>query len=74
MCINEITVPESIKALNHFPTWTVTVGQSKTSPVVNWWIDDCPLIFESSSLLEDGSCSLNDQSSSDSEEEFYCES
>ena len=41
MCINEIVAPESIKALDLFQAWTVTMGQSKTSPIVNWWYDDC---------------------------------
>ena len=61
--INEIVVPESIMALNYFPAWAVTVGQFKMSPIINLWVDDCPAsLFVSSSLLEEGSSSLKDQS------------
>ena len=57
--ISEIAVPESIRALNCFPAWTVTVGQSETSPIVNCCGFGCPPhSFESSSLLEKGSRSL----------------
>ena len=55
--IREIVAPESIRALKHFPAWTVTVGQSETSPIVN----SCgcsPYSLKSSSLLEEGSSSL----------------
>ena len=61
--INEIVAAESISPLNHFCAWTVTVGQSEISPIVNWCVDDClPHSFEPSSLLEEGSSSLNNQS------------
>ena len=63
MCINEIAALESVKALKLFPAWTATVGQCETSPIVNWLVDDCPPhSLESSSLLEEGSSSLKDQS------------
>ena len=63
MCINEIVASESIKALNLFPAWTITVGQSKTGPIVNCWVDDhLPYLFESLSLPEEGSSSIKDQS------------
>ena len=60
--IKEIIAPELISALKHFPAWTVTIGQSETSPIVNWCVGDCsPYSFESVSLFEEGSCSLKDQ-------------
>ena len=63
MHINEKVTPESIKALNLFPAWTVTMGQSQTSRIVNWWVDDHPPhLFESLSLLKEGCSSLKDQS------------
>ena len=63
MHINEIVALELFKALNHFLTWIVTVGQSKTSPMLNWWVDNHPPhSFEYFSLLEEGPSSLKDQS------------
>ena len=60
--ISEIVTPKSFKAVKHFPAWTVTIEQSKTSPVVTWCVGDCPThLFESASLLEEGSSSLKDQ-------------
>ena len=42
--------------------WTITIGQSKTSPIVNWCIGDFPPhSFESSSLLEEASSSWKGQ-------------
>ena len=59
MCINEIVAPESVWALKCFPVWTVTAGQSETSPIVNCCGCGCPLhLFESLSLLKEGSSSL----------------
>ena len=61
--IKEIAAPESFRALNLFPAWTVTMGQSETRNIVNWLVDDCPPhSFESSSLLEEGFSSSKDQS------------
>ena len=61
--INEIVVPKSIKAFNHFPAWTITMGQSEKYPIVSWWSDDHPPhSFEPSSLLERGPSNLKDQS------------
>ena len=55
--------PDSFTALKLFLAWTVTVGQSQTSPIVNWMVDDSPLhLFKLLSLLEEGSRSLRDQS------------
>ena len=57
--INEIVAPWSIRALKYFPAWTVTVEQAETSSVVNWCAGGFPpYLFESSSLLEEGSSSL----------------
>ena len=43
---NERAAPESIRALNLFPTCTVTVGQSDTSPgVMGVWRLSSPFIF-----------------------------
>ena len=73
--INEIVAPEPIRALNLFPPCTVTMGQSKTSPISNWLVDECPsCLFESSSLLKEGSSSLKDQELLSDCDEFDCES
>ena len=62
ICINETVAPEFIRALNLFPSWTFTVGQSETSPIVNWLVDDSPLhSFRSLSLLIEASNSLRGQ-------------
>ena len=52
VCIIEIA-PKSISALKYFPAWTVTVGQSEISPIVNCFVCGCPPhLFESLSQLE----------------------
>ena len=59
--ISEVATSESVRALKHFPAWTVTVGQYETSPIVNccgFGYGCPPLSFKSSSLLEEGSSSL----------------
>ena len=58
---NKRAATESIRALNLFLACTITVGQSDTSPMVQWLFEECPL-HSSSSLLEEGSTSLKDQS------------
>ena len=56
----ERAAPESIRALNLLPVCSVTVGQSDTSPMVQWF-EECPP-HSSSSLLGEGPSSLRDQS------------
>ena len=60
VCTSERDVPESIRALNLLPAYTVAVGKSDTSPMMSWF-EECPP-YSSSSLLGESPCNLKDQS------------
>ena len=49
----EMTAPESMRALQHFPEWTVIVGQSMMSAIIICLFEDGPLHSWESLLGED---------------------
>ena len=57
--MRDMAAPESIRALEHLPVWTVIVGQSMISATVTWSLEDSlPCSWES--LLGETSISLKD--------------